>query len=99
MSGWYELWAADAKATMPIEVTLYSREGCCLCDEARAALMGVGEHASLVIAEVDIASDPALEKEMFDRIPVIKFGQVTLQAPIDSYVLRQAILQMAHRGA
>lgn len=84
---------------MPIEVTLYSREGCCLCDQARAALRVIDEQISLSVVEVDITSNPAFEKEMFDRIPVIRFGQVTLQAPIDPHVLRQAILQMAHRGA
>jgi hypothetical protein len=84
---------------MPVEVTLYSRKGCCLCDDARAALLALNESVPLVIVEVEITSDPGLEKEMFDRIPVVKLGQLTLHAPLDSHILRQAVLQLARRSA
>jgi hypothetical protein len=83
---------------MAVEVMLYSREGCCLCDDARTALLALGETIPLSIVEVDITTDPALEKQMFDRIPVITFGQVTLQAPIDPLVLRRAVLQVTRRS-
>jgi glutaredoxin len=48
-------------------VTLYTRAGCHLCDDAKAALgrLGVG------FDEVDIAGDPELTAEYGDRIPVV----------------------------
>lgn len=51
-------------------VTLYSRPGCHLCDEARAVIEAVcaelGEH----YVEVSIAGDPELERRFGEEIPV-----------------------------
>jgi glutaredoxin len=48
-------------------LVLYSRQGCHLCEVAAADLTEVGEP----FEEIDITSDPELEMEYGDRIPVI----------------------------
>jgi glutaredoxin len=50
-----------------VRLTLYTRPGCHLCDVATAALREIGEP----FEEVDITTDPELEMEYGERIPVI----------------------------
>ena len=51
-------------------VTLYTRPGCHLCDEARATLERLQGQADFAIAEVDITTDDALHRRYLERIPV-----------------------------
>ncbi|GAA2377435.1 glutaredoxin family protein [Dactylosporangium salmoneum] len=50
-----------------MRLLLYTREGCHLCEEARAVLERVGEP----FEEVDISGDDELEEEYGFRIPVL----------------------------
>jgi glutaredoxin len=52
-------------------VTLYSRPGCHLCDDARAALERVQARAPFTLQEVDIETDDALHARYLERIPVV----------------------------
>jgi glutaredoxin len=52
-------------------VTLYGREGCHLCDDARAVLERIRLDRPFALEEVDIESDPALHARYLERIPVI----------------------------
>ena len=52
-------------------VTLYSRSGCHLCDDARAVLERLRARAPFVLEERDIEADDALLKAYLERIPVI----------------------------
>lgn len=52
---------------MSARVTLYGRDGCHLCDDARAVLERVGEPFD----EVDIEGDDALHRRLLERIPVV----------------------------
>ncbi|HET9740102.1 MAG TPA: glutaredoxin family protein [Solirubrobacteraceae bacterium] len=52
-------------------MTLYSRPGCHLCDEARAALHRVRSRAPFSLDEVDITQDDALHRRYLERIPVV----------------------------
>jgi len=55
-----------------LHITLYSKAGCHLCDEARAYLEEVAEtHDEIEIDEVDIRRDPDLFERYRYRIPVI----------------------------
>jgi glutaredoxin len=53
------------------DVTLYSRPGCGLCDEAREVLQAVRERIGFDLREVDISGDDALERAYGVRIPVV----------------------------
>jgi len=50
------------------DVVLYSKPGCCLCDDAKAAL----EAAGIGFREVDINRDAGLFAEYGIRIPVVE---------------------------
>ena len=52
-------------------VVLYGKAGCCLCDEARAAVQEVRARHPFELDEVDVSLDPALNREYGERIPVL----------------------------
>lgn len=52
-------------------LTLYSRPGCHLCDEMKAVVARVARAVPLVLAEVDISTDPQLEARYGLEIPVL----------------------------
>ncbi len=55
-------------------VTLYTRHGCCLCDEARQVLEGARRRAAFELEEIDIDTDPELQRLYNDEVPVIAIG-------------------------
>lgn len=64
----------------PVNVTLYGRAGCHLCEESHRALRRIGLDRPLEIVRVDIAADPALELRYVVRIPVVAVGDAELDA-------------------
>ena len=52
-------------------VILYGREGCCLCDDARAVLLRARERQPFAFEERDIELDDALLAAYLERIPVV----------------------------
>jgi len=56
---------------MSVEVTLYGRPDCHLCDEARTAILGF---EGIELREVDIEADERLFAAMLERIPVVEVG-------------------------
>lgn len=53
-------------------VTLLSRPGCHLCDEARAAIVALrGEGLRFALEEIDIESDERLHRDNLEKIPVV----------------------------
>ena len=54
---------------MSLNVTLYTRAGCTLCDKAKAAILAAG--IAVRIDEVDIDADPELRRRYTNDIPVI----------------------------
>ncbi|WP_436788032.1 glutaredoxin family protein [Yinghuangia sp. YIM S10712] len=51
-------------------VTMLSRPGCHLCDDARAVILRVTGELGVAFEEVDITTDPKLEEEYGEQIPV-----------------------------
>jgi hypothetical protein len=58
------------------EVVLYGKAGCCLCDEARAAVAEVRERHPFALREVDVSLDPVLHARYGERIPVVVVDDV-----------------------
>jgi thiol-disulfide isomerase/thioredoxin len=54
-----------------IALTLYSRPGCHLCDEMKAAIARVAREFPVTLEEIDISPDPALEARYGVEIPVL----------------------------
>jgi glutaredoxin len=53
------------------KVTLYTRSGCCLCDDAKRVLLDARRRATFDYEEIDIDRDPALVSQYNDEVPVI----------------------------
>lgn len=66
----------DAKlaACGPRDVTLYSRPGCHLCEEAKAAIAPLLREFGAVLREVNIDEDSVLKERYGWDIPVIFIG-------------------------
>jgi glutaredoxin len=57
-------------------VTLYTRAGCHLCDDAKRVLSEARHHADFDYEEFDIDNDPELRRLYNDEVPVIAIGGI-----------------------
>ena len=55
----------------PIELVLYSRPGCHLCDEMKKLIAQVLGDFEASLREVDVSTDPELETDYGEQIPVL----------------------------
>ena len=53
------------------KVTLYTRAGCCLCDDAKHVLEAARRTAEFEMEEIDIDADDGLRRLYNDEVPVI----------------------------
>lgn len=58
----------------PLEVTLYTRPGCHLCEEAKAAIKPMLAEFGAELREVNIEGDAVLEERYGRDIPVVFVG-------------------------
>ena len=58
------------------KVTLSTRTGCCLCDDAKQVLSDARRRADFDYEEFDIDLDPELFRRYNDEVPVIAINQV-----------------------
>jgi uncharacterized membrane protein len=65
-----------------LNVTLYTRSDCQLCDEVKSELNELQSQFPHSLAEVDIDSDPALAAKYGEEIPVIEVGPYIAKAPL-----------------
>lgn len=81
--------------TAPLpELTLFTRDGCHLCAEARALVQSLLEDraarglpvASLI--ERDITANPDWERALFDRIPVLELRRQRLELAVSPAKIR-----------
>ncbi|MFL5823866.1 MAG: glutaredoxin family protein [Solirubrobacteraceae bacterium] len=75
-------------------VVLYTRDGCCLCDDARQLLTDVlGRHpGSFSLQERDIDDDDRLHRRYLERIPVITIdGQEAFELSVARSELEQRL--------
>ncbi len=77
--------------TLPLNVTLYMRNDCKLCDEVKNHLKSLRRKFPHRLAEVNIDSDPVLQKKYFDQIPVVEVGPYKLKAPITKQALQMTL--------
>ncbi len=59
-----------------IRVTLFTRKGCCLCDDAKAVLLAARERVAFEYEEVDIDGVEELRQRYNDEVPVIAINGV-----------------------
>ena len=61
---------------MKPQVTLYTRAGCCLCDEAKRVVLAARGRVDFDYQEVDIDQDPGLQRLYNDEVPVVAINSV-----------------------
>ena len=75
-----------------MNVTLYTKIGCRLCEEAEDALRRVGKLIQFELRLVYIDYEPALLERFSDSVPVVYIdGREIASAPIDEPALPEAI--------
>ena len=79
-----------------IEVILYTRKDCHLCDEAKENILSLEKEIPLTYKEIDIDLDKELSKKFGSEIPIVQVGPYTLKAPIDRLDLEVSI-KAAHQ--
>jgi glutaredoxin len=73
-------------------VTVYSRPGCHLCEEALATLRRLQRELGFGLAERDIDGDEALQRAYFERVPVIALdGEELSDFFVDEAALRERL--------
>jgi redox-sensing transcriptional repressor len=76
-------------------VALYGRSGCCLCDDARAALERVRDEQPFELREFDIERDEELLRAYLERIPVVTLdGEELFELAVDEGVLRARLARV-----
>jgi hypothetical protein len=79
-------------------VILYSREGCCLCDDARAIIERVRRVRPFTLQERDIDADDRLLRAYLERIPVVTIeGEEAFELFVNEHELERR-LDMVHTG-
>lgn len=76
----------------PRTITLYTRAGCHLCDEAKAAIAPLLSQFGATLREVDIDHDPVLRERYTHDVPVVFVGsQFSAKHRIDTARLRREL--------
>jgi len=79
-------------APVTIQVRLYTKAGCHLCDRAREQLSEALKGYDHLVEEVDIDSDAELARRYGDRVPVIVInGKVRFWGNINGILLRRQL--------
>jgi glutaredoxin len=79
----------------PNEITLYTREGCHLCEEAKNQILPLVTEFKATLREVDIDDDPILHDMYTNDVPVIFLGsKIVAQHRLDSGQLRRKLQQL-----
>ena len=79
-----------------IEVTLYTKKQCPLCEKAESALEAVKKKVPLSISSVDIYEDEALLEQYHIRIPVVEAnGEVIAEGIVTEAMLTTKLVELA----
>ncbi len=80
------------------EVVLYGKAGCCLCDEAKEVVASVRAERPFELEEVDVSTDPALNRVYGERIPVVAVdGEELFEYHVDAPELRHRLDTLGDR--
>ncbi|MFD3446505.1 glutaredoxin family protein [Microbacteriaceae bacterium 4G12] len=76
-----------------MEVILYSKENCCLCEEAKVILQELAGEYELQIREIDIYKNDQLLEKYQIMIPVVEIAGEEIEAGIiHKDVIRKCLL-------
>jgi glutaredoxin len=73
-------------------VVLYGKPGCHLCEDARAAVEAVRSEHPFALREVDVSTDPVLNRRYGALIPVVEIdGEEAFHYQVDPAELRERL--------
>ena len=82
-----------------MELVLYTRAACHLCDEAKGTLAPVLKEFGVALKEVDIDTDPALAARYGEQVPVLMLdGRKLAKHRIDIAQVRRALEMLKKMG-
>ncbi len=80
---------------MEIQIEIYSKPNCSLCDKAKAVIEKIKSERAITISEIDISKDPVLFEKYKEKIPVVfingkqafvyKIHETTLRKKLDIF--------------
>ncbi|HEY1014609.1 MAG TPA: glutaredoxin family protein [Herpetosiphonaceae bacterium] len=76
---------------MPLSLTLYTRPGCHLCEDAEEWLCEAAAAAGAELLLVSILDDLAVYERYKWRIPVVEFAGRAWEAPLPEAEIRAAL--------
>jgi glutaredoxin len=92
--------AANKKPDSPLEVTLYTRRGCHLCEEAKQQMAPLLAEFGATLRELDVDSDPALAARYTNDVPVVFLGaRKVAKHRVDLVQLRRQLADAARQAS
>jgi uncharacterized membrane protein len=82
---------SDTEEEKMLNVTLYSRTDCHLCERAEADLKSLQKTLSFKLSVINIDSDEVLKATFDKEIPVVEAGPFQLKAPFTKQELRMTL--------
>lgn len=65
-------------AALAVDLTIYSRTGCHLCEDMEVALAELQKELGFGLKRIDIDSDPELVAAYGTLVPVLKHGDIEI---------------------
>jgi glutaredoxin len=82
-----------------IKVTIYTRPGCHLCDDAKSAIRESGCDDELLLEEVNVDEDPLLRDRYGEDVPVIFIeGLKVFKHRVDPREFKRKFRRLARRS-
>jgi hypothetical protein len=78
-----------------MQITLYSKPNCSLCDDLLADLAWLQRELSFTVTSQDISDDPELKEKFQYLVPVLEIGGTLYNPPHDLLQTRQRIVSAA----
>ena len=79
-----------------LTLTLYSRPGCCLCEDMKTVLTQVRRDIPFNLEEINISTDPELETRFGQEIPVLFVnGRKAFKYRVSERELRQKLARLS----
>ena len=94
---WLANWFRRRSVTLDhLRITLYTREGCHLCDAAWDLLQRQRRRYGFHLSHIDIDRDPQLATLYEESVPVVTVnGKVRFRGPIDKVLLDRLLFAEA----
>lgn len=85
---------------MSARLTLYSRPGCHLCEEMKAALAPASRRVRFTLEEINIDSDPELVRLYGESIPVLAInGKVAFKVKLTTEAFLEKFARIVAQAA